>query len=741
MKFNKPLYMKKLLLACLVFIASIGHAQDLYDVNNLVTIEIAFTQANWDQILDTYYANGLDERLLATVVINGQSFDSVGVKYKGNSTYNPNNTKNPFNLKLDEFINQDYHDYKVLKLSTGDKDPSFVREVLGYEIARKYMDAPQSNYAKIYVNGTYLGLYDNVESINSDFQERYLYADRIATRVKCNPANVQNGGSNLQYLGANETSYYNFYELDSDSGWNDLVAVCNIIDNAPSLVEDYLDIDRAIWMLAYNNVMVNLDSYSGPFRQNYYLIMAKNTDMTPVIWDLNQSMGSFSNQGPGGGSLANLDILLRQNETGWPLLNLILQDNTYRRMYIAHCKTIYEENIANDSYLIRAQALQSVFSSALQTDNNAIFTYTQAQSNLSTTVGGGGPGGYIGLTQLFDARKIYLAAIPQFQAAPPTISNISYAESVVANTSVMVSANVINSNSVIFGYRDFQGDRFTKVQMFDDGLNGDVSAGDGIFSITIPVSATDIQFYIYAENNNVGIFSPIRAEHEFYTIATYFDVVLNEIQTRNNFTQPDQNGEFQDWIELYNNSTTAFDLSGYYLSDKGSDLTRWPFPSGTIIQPDEYLIVWADQDTFQGGLHANFKLSGGGESVYFGDGNTIYDKIKYVYFAADTTYGRLPNGTGPMSLLSPTFKANNEGVIVQPGIKERNQLDFSLYPNPASHQFIISLEDNIKIDVIVYDLLGHVIVQTNDRIVQTSSWSQGVYIVNVNGSSKKLIVR
>ncbi len=736
--------MKQILLPLFILISSLGQSQDLYEVSNLVTIEITFTQANWDQILDTYYANGLDERLLATVVISGQSFDSVGVKYKGNSTYNPNNTKNPFNLKLDEFINQSYGDYSVLKLSTGDKDPSFVREVLGYEIARKYMDAPQCNYAEVYVNGTYLGLYDNAESVNGDFQERYLYGNRDATRVKCNPVSVQNGGSSLEYLGANQTSYYNYYELDSDTGWNDLVALCNIVDNAPILIEDYLDIDRAIWMLAYNNVMVNLDSYTGPFRQNYYLIMAKNTDMTPVMWDLNQNMGSFAmiNSGPGGGSLAQMDILLRQNENGWPLINLILQDDTYRRMYIAHCKTIYEENIANNLYLTRAQALQAVFSAALQADNNAIFTYTQAQTNLSATVSGGGPGGgYIGLSQLFDTRKTYLSGTTQFQASAPTITNISYDESVVSNTSVMVSANVVNSNSVIFGYRDFQGDRFNKVQMYDDGMNGDVSAGDGVFSIIIPVSTADVQFYIYAENNNAGIFSPIRAEHEFYTIATYYDVVLNEIQTRNNITQPDQNGEFQDWIELYNNSSTAFNLTGYYLSDKGSNLTRWPFPAGTTIQPDEYLIVWADQDTFQGGLHANFKLSGGGESVYFSDGNTIYDKIKYVYFPADSTYGRLPNGTGTMTLLSSTFKANNEGAIVQPGIKERNQFVFSLYPNPTNGQFFIAVEGNKDIQVIVYDLLGHVILQTNERLVQTASWSKGVYVVNVNGTSKKLMVK
>ncbi|MCB0509984.1 MAG: CotH kinase family protein, partial [Bacteroidetes bacterium] len=447
------------LLILLIALGIVSFGQNLYDNEIVRNIEITFTQSNWDQILDTYYANGNDERLIATVVINGESFDSVGVKYKGNSTYNPNNVKNPFNIKLDEFIKQDYQGYTTLKLSTGDKDPSFVREVLGYEIARKYMDAPQANYTKIYINGNYHGLYDNVESVNGDFQEKYLYANRDETRVKCNPANVMNGGSSLEYLGANESSYYNYYELDSDSGWLDLINLCNIVDNAPSLIESYLDIDRAIWMLAYNNVLVNLDSYTGPFKQNYYLIMAKNNNMTPVIWDLNQNFGSFSmiNQGPGTNNLGEMSLTLRENDASWPLLKLILDDPTYKRMYLAHCKTIFEENIENNLYYSRAQELQSSFASDLQNDNNAIFSYSQAQTNLTTSVSsGGGPNGsIIGIKALFDARTTYLNITSEFQASAPSISNINYPESVPANSSFDILANVSNATNVILGFREF----------------------------------------------------------------------------------------------------------------------------------------------------------------------------------------------------------------------------------------------------------------------------------------------
>ena len=66
------------------------------------------------------------------------------------------------------------------------KDPSFLREVLSYEIARKYMVAPQANYAVVYVNGNQIGLYTSAESINKSFVDRHLYS-RKGAFVKCNP--------------------------------------------------------------------------------------------------------------------------------------------------------------------------------------------------------------------------------------------------------------------------------------------------------------------------------------------------------------------------------------------------------------------------------------------------------------------------------------------------------------------------------------------------------------------------
>ena len=120
------------------------------------------------------------------------------------------------------------------------------------------MQAPQSNYTKLFVNDNFHGLYVNSESINSDFQRDYLYSDNDNTRLKCNPISVFDGnGSSLEYLGTDSAAYQSFYELKTDYSWQDLINLCNTIENNPNVIENTLNIDRAIWMLAFNNVLVN----------------------------------------------------------------------------------------------------------------------------------------------------------------------------------------------------------------------------------------------------------------------------------------------------------------------------------------------------------------------------------------------------------------------------------------------------------------------------------------------------
>ncbi len=139
------------------------------------------------------------------------------------------------------------------------------------------------------------------------------------------------------------------------------------------------------------------------------------------------------------------------------------------------------------------------------------------------------------------------------------------------------------------------------------------------------------------------------------------EVVINELMPVNTTTVADQNGQYDDWIELYNKSFNSIDMSGYYLSDNHKKNLKWKFPEGVSITGNGYLIIWADDDTTQSGLHANFKLSSAGEEVVLSraDGKII-DQVTFPAQSLELSYSRVPNGTGDFRWVIPTFNRNND---------------------------------------------------------------------------------
>ncbi|MGA9116396.1 MAG: lamin tail domain-containing protein [Bacteroidota bacterium] len=142
------------------------------------------------------------------------------------------------------------------------------------------------------------------------------------------------------------------------------------------------------------------------------------------------------------------------------------------------------------------------------------------------------------------------------------------------------------------------------------------------------------------------------------------EVVINEFMADND-TIPDPAGERDDWIEFTNNTTTALALDSMCLTDNPAVPAKWRFPPGTSIPAEGYLIVWADNDSGQAGLHANFALSAGGESIWFSrpDG-TILDSVTFGPQTTNRSLARIPNGTGAFLRAMPTFGFSNNGSVI-----------------------------------------------------------------------------
>ena len=721
-----------------------------YAVDSLREIRIYFYDADWDYQLDSFYVQGNNERILADLMIDGSTYDSVGVRYKGFSSVSVNRIKNPFNIKLDYVIDgQDHQGIDKLKLSNVIQDPSFIREVLTYEIAADYLPSAKANYANLYVNDTLLGLYTNVQAVNKDFLNDH-FGNKYNPFFKCNPENlnIQVGGENANLSnthGTDSSDYYPFYALKSDYGWEELYNLIDTLNNFSDSIHHLLNIDRTLWMHALNYSMINFDSYIG-YGQNYYLYKDQANQWNPIIWDLNMSFGGFRLTDASQQYFNGFDITQAQNMDPLthhiffsvaprPLLTKLLEKERNRKMYLAHIRTIMEENFVNQDYFVRGQSLQNLIDQDVQNDTNKFYTYSDFTTNLTSQVS------LVasicpGITQLMDSRSTYLSSYLGY-SGEPTISNIAYTpQNFILGDDIWITAGVVDATFAKVAYRFGKNERFKSTELFDDGNHNDGISGDGIYGCKISNCSNSLDYYLYADNDSSGVFSPARAAYDYYTIQTTIqqgDLVINEVMSNNISTVTDNSGKYEDWIELYNTTSSPISTNGLFITDTLAYFHKWNLPNH-IIPPNSYFIIWADEDGNQGEEHSNFQLSNLGESLILSNSDSsVVDSITYLPQSDDIAFGRSPNGIGSFTMLIPTFKANND---FPNSIIELSE-EIIIYPNPFTD--VLYLEEKEKIEV--RDLLGRIIYySTSANRIQTSDWDAGIYFISLKDKKQTLKV-
>jgi hypothetical protein len=201
---------------------------------------------------------------------------------------------------------------------------------------------------------------------------------------------------------------------------------------------------------------------------------------------------------------------------------------------------------------------------------------------------------------------------------------------------------------------------------------------------------------------------------------------INEILASNNNGIKDDYFENEDWIELFNPSNSSIDLSGFYISDRANNKTKFQIKGTsqqTIIQPRSFKLIWLDDDENQGTLHTNFKINANLDSIYLTLPNGIQtiDSTGFNNLPSDLSYGRQHDGDSTWIVFNePTPNASNR-------IKEIPELDyFLIYPNPTT-DFLYMTQSK---SVMVFDVLGKNIMSlTNIKIIDVRDLAQGIYIL------------
>lgn len=201
------------------------------------------------------------------------------------------------------------------------------------------------------------------------------------------------------------------------------------------------------------------------------------------------------------------------------------------------------------------------------------------------------------------------------------------------------------------------------------------SEGNIISALTVPEGRSNVSYGVL-NNKLVWMSTPTpgsansgesseKIEDLKYDVA---DIRINEYMTDNRSVIYDCEGDYNDWVEIYNNSDEMVNLSGYKMTDNPENTDKWEFPEGTAIEPNGYLLVFCsgkDKIDSAGYIHTGFKLGKDDERVMiFSPQDRLCAEIELVFVPDNSSYGYVTESDVTAYFSKPTpGKANTSPAV------------------------------------------------------------------------------
>ncbi|MBN1307698.1 MAG: CotH kinase family protein [Chitinispirillaceae bacterium] len=312
--------------------------------------------------------------------------DSIGLRYKGNSSYAIASEKKPFKFFFNKYRkNQLFFSLEKLNFSNGVQDPTMMREKMAYDVVGKYMPAPRASFATLTVEDTLVkAFYTQVEQVDELFLMRHFGSD------KNNLYKAGDQGATLAYKSVNQSAYEGDYELktnEKENVWYGLISMLDKLNNTPEgdFVKEVgacLDLDNCIRYLAFNMVNANFDSYTGSAR-NYYLYDDGEAGKFKLIpWDVNLSFAAYPYTWKD--NLVGVDAFSPSNIDQRPLEKRILANDSLKRVYAEYMQQMIAGPLSVDSVEALAHRLKSIIDSSVNADVRKFYTYEQFVTNIDS---------------------------------------------------------------------------------------------------------------------------------------------------------------------------------------------------------------------------------------------------------------------------------------------------------------------------------------------------------------------
>ena len=689
------------------------------------------------------YANPYSDREFraAFVFDNGtvrDTVDPVGFRLRGNTSRQ--SKKKSFKVSFNTFTEGGkYQGVEKMNLNGEHNDPSVMRSKIMWDILRKWnIPAPRANHVRVYINGSYYGLYINVEHIDEEFAKS-RFGNKDGNLYKClYPADLAyRGGDPASYKIWNGSRWV--YELttnEEEDDFSDLARFIGVLHNSG---DESLpcDLDRVFNTPDYLKIMAaqifcgDWDGYIYN-RNNFYLYHNTRTGKFEYIpYDVDNTFGIdwF------GVDWATRNIYAWQpgGDQQRPLYDRIINNPVLRKQFSFYASQLITSALDVDSLVQAVETRKEMISPYVANDpfypQDYGYDHTDFLNSFTTAVGA-----HVkwGLYPYLQARKESMADQIEPGIPDPVIKYISHVRKAGSPLQVTAFVEVADPPATVTLMYSVAGGPFQQAAMTGDGTGFYSAAIDGL------PDREGVSYQVMAASGYGGTTTLPCSPAGIAPVAGDTPLLfINEFMADNEKTVADEHGTYSDWIELYNGDNADIFLGDFYLTDNYGDPDKWRLPP-VMLSAGSFILIWADGNTSAGNRHASFKLSKDGEEIgIFSADKLVVDTVSFGIQPEDVSMGRRSDGAKEIIFMAASTPGRSNNLTSSDRITEEERL--KAWPNPASGGLI---RLNRSCDIMIYNSAGVLVFRGYDtETVNVGGFTPGLYILtDGNGSFIRLVI-
>lgn len=711
--------MRSMLILLMIGMATMAKAQypqpiptPLYADDEVSRIEIWMNTDSLQALLDPANRWNDYEYPASFLFQRGGQWDTlheVGFRLRGNTSRNAQ--KKSFKVSLNRFTSgRRFQGVKKINLNGEHNDPSISRARWCWELGRQWgLPVSRVSHTRLYINGRYRGVYLNLEHINDDWLA-LRFRNNGGNLYKCTwPADLQylsNNPDDYKYLRSDGTRAYELKTNEDQDNYSDLAHFIDVLNNTPlaqleCALDPVFDIEGYLKVLAFEVSTGHWDNYAYN-KNNYYLYHDPESGKFHYLpYDMDNTLGvDWLNE-----DWAQRDVLQWPNSgMPLPLAQRLLQIPSLKEIYKYYLRE-FNGLMGDPRGMTQIDSIYQQIAPYAQIDSFRTFDYGFTYSQFQQSFNGNQQLGHVKESiGSFISRRVANTQqqLGSFDAAP-IIQKVQLQWQAAQGHALVTALVEDEGTPVVLLEYQVNGGNWQSVAMFDNGIDDDGIAGNGVYGGSVQglLPGETLSYQVKA-SDTAGRIRSRPCHPEQVGVPQSGPLVINELMADNAQTLADEDGDYSDWVELYNNTADSIWLGAYYLTDDLQQPFKWNLPSA-YLPAGGFQLIWASNKAGTHPWHTNFALSKNGEEIglfrnIFGQADTV----DYLFFGVqqeDVSYGRSYDAS-PLwvSFSNPTPNASN-GSLSSEELHSILDWGITAYPNPAAHWVSLALPESHAIDL------------------------------------------